>query len=232
MSHLLSDTARRGDVDSTAERYLEWEAWRREARWHPAMLPSFRVTGLEHLLDAHRHGGVLVATTHHGPYEGASRSVRAAGGPRGHVSVHPRCFVARPRPADRQYRAIVSRWNAVFDASVGVRGMTDLVKTGQVVLVAVDMPGSAEVTFAGRQILVASGVAAIATITGAPIIQRTHEYDGASWTARFHPPVHASDFADTRSVMQHLMTGFEAPILAIPEALLDPLGRWGVPRLL
>jgi lauroyl/myristoyl acyltransferase len=230
MTFLIERSGIAHDIDAAAVRYLQWEIWRREARWHPSMFPVQPVRGMENLLDAqHRSGGVVISGMHLGPYESSLYSISAAGATEVEGLISPRCFVDKPKPADRQYRKLMGRGVKVHDASIGVAGIVRLLDAGSTLFIFCDVPGSVPRQFAGQIVRGASGLAVAAISTSSLVVPAVHVKDEQGWYIRLLPALDPCDFDSPQALLQALASIHEPHVLAHPEAQLSPLNRWTIP---
>ena len=220
MEFLLSASRPDADLDAFALRHLEQVIWRRELRWRPRVITRQRVSGVEHLTRLRGPSdGLVVCFLHHGRYEGVFAALKAAGGPPVTTVGHPMMF----DPAIPDYLAANLRLGRMGSTPVpvtlGYTGLRDLVLDGQTLGIAVDLPGSTRVRFAGRDLRCASGAARIAHETGTPIVlvlPRTT--DGINQELTVTEPLLPQDHPDAESLLQAVLDGFEPSVLAWPEA--------------
>jgi lauroyl/myristoyl acyltransferase len=228
MDFVLGRSRPDADLESVAHRYLEWMTWRSELRWHSSLLTGQPVEGLEHLARAHGQGrGVVLNFMHHGTYDGLGTALAVAGFPI-HSVVEAAAF-APDAPAYLRQRLRTMRGKVVpVSAGAGTQAITDLVTAGKPVMIATDVPGRTPVEFFGRRLLGSSGAARIAKATGAPVVVVTMRPDRERrCVAQLRPVLDPADFGTAEELLAALLAVHEQSILALPEALNNPLTLWG-----
>jgi lauroyl/myristoyl acyltransferase len=228
MDFVLGRSRPEVDLEGAAHRYLDWMTWRSEVRWHTSLLSRQHIEGLEHLARARDQGrGVVLNFMHHGSYDGLSVSMSTAGFPV-HSVVEAAAFAPdAPAYLRQRLRRMRGRVTPV-SAGLGTRGITDLVSAGHIVQIATDVPGRTPVTFFGRRLLGSSGAARIACTTGAPVVVVTMRADPERRAVPVvHPALDPADFTSAEALLETLLAVHEESILALPEALNNPLTLWG-----
>jgi lauroyl/myristoyl acyltransferase len=228
MRFLLEQTELDADVDEVARAYVRYQARRGELRWHPELLTSLRVEGLDNLVTARERGhGVVLNFVHHGHYDGAFPSI-ARLGVRAHMVVYPYMLEDDAPTWLRQHVkvALVNGGTAV-SAAIGTEGMLDLLRRGEVLALASDVPGKTPVSFAGRQVLGSFGAALLATTAAAPVVVLTCEEDADGPVIRLHDPLNPAAYATPQALLRRMLELHEAVVLRWPEATDIPLSRWG-----
>lgn len=228
MAFLLERTRPTADLERAARGYVRHQALRGEARWHPKMITGLRVVGLEHLTGAQADGhGVVLSFSHHGYYEGAFASVAHRG-----VRVHMVCYGYMLRDDApgwlRQHVRVASMGgNVAVPAEIGNDGMLALLREGNILAIASDVPGRTPVRFARRDVRGSFGAARLAFAADAPVVVLTCERDECGPYVRLHPPLRPADFESPALLLRGLLDTHEAAQLAWPEATDIPLSRWG-----
>lgn len=215
-------------VEEAARAYVRYQARRGELRWHPRLLTHLRVEGLEHLTSARAHGrGVVVNFMHHGYYDGAWPSIAAAG-VRCHMVVHP--YMVEPdAPLWIQQHVRVGSANGgtAVSSAVGAEGLLDLLRRGEVLGIASDVPGRTPLRFLGHEVLGSFGAARLAADAGAPVVAMTSEEDDRGPVIRLHPPIDPADVAGPQALIEALFAIHESVHTRWPEASDLPISRWG-----
>lgn len=230
MAFLLERTRPDTDLERAARGYVRHQAMRGEERWHPEMISSLRVVGLEHLTTAQAKGhGVVLSFSHHGYYDGAFPSVARHG-----VRMHMVCYDYMLRDDApgwlRQHVRLASvGGNVPVSADVGNEGMLALLREGKILAIASDVPGRTPVRFAGRDVRGSFGAARLAFAVDAPVVVMTTERDADGAYVRLHPALEPGDFQSPALLLEGMLGTHEAAQLAWPEATDIPLSRWGVP---
>ena len=227
MQYLLGESDRAGEAESLAPRYLFWSLLRAEYRWRPWLITRQRIDGLPLLQAARRKGrGIVLSTMHHGMRGGVAASFSNAGVPL-HVIMAPE-LLNNPTPAQRQLARVVSRYAETFPAARGsYRHMVNLMHRGEVVSLSTDLPGSCPMTILGRRVQAASGAARLALETGAALVPVTTHQAGLLQTLRVHEPLDPADYTSVADLQQAIADHHEPALLAWPEAVEQPLRRWG-----
>lgn len=233
MEFLLGRSRPEADLDAATRRYIERWVWRAELRWRKSMLIRQRVEGIERLVAAREQGrGVVLNFMHHGQYDGAFPSLARAG-VSCHIVAHPFMFTPEAPDTLRQHARVGSIGGTVITTDVGMAGMLDVVRSGEILALASDSPGSSEVTFAGRRVKGSSGAARIALAADAPIVLMTShpDPDAPSGTfLRLSEVIEPSDFGSAEELLAELVRRHEGAVLAWPEGADSPLTRWAHPE--
>ena len=230
MEFLLGNERPDADIEAAAHRYVERMMWRSEARWHPSMVLPERIVGHEHVLAAQKDGrGVMVAGMHQGAL-GATPATLPDFGITCLTMTAAYTMADDAHPWLRQQVEIaLSRGGVLFTSHVGSAAVLDLLRMGEVVFMAMDVPGRTPVTFLGRQLMGSFGAARLAHAAGSPVVQRTFEIDEQGPLSRLHPPLDPCSFETPQLLLEHMVALQEAAILKWPEYVDVPTSRWGIP---
>lgn len=228
MRFLIEHTRPDLDLDEVARAYVRYQARRGELRWHPELLLGLRVDGMEHLLEAKARGrGVLLNFIHHGYYDGAFPSIAALGAP-GHMVVYPYMLEPDAPLWLRQHVRIgTANGGTAVSAAVGTEGLLDLLRRGEMLAIASDVPGRTPIGFVGREVLGSFGAARLAFDAGSPVVVLTSEEHATGPLIRLHGPFDPSDFESPKALLDRLLAIHENVVLRWPEATDLPLSRWG-----
>lgn len=212
--------------DALARAHLAHTAAREQLLQRPWLVSGMPVDDIAHLRAACSHGrGVLVSYCHFGPFPGIGVTVRE------HVeNVHHVAggWLAAPRPEFTTAR--VTRWRSIFE-NAGVPLITaegcfpvvaELLRSGAVVVMAFDWPGSAETRFLGKPVWLASGSARLAKSTGAIVVPAMRHFNRLQVRTRFGAPLDPRSHTDWCGLHAALAAQHEQWILAQPAALEDP----------
>jgi KDO2-lipid IV(A) lauroyltransferase len=226
MHYLLDGVGRGEEAEDLARDYVRRIAWRQALRWHPDVITRQPVEGMQHLRDAHAAGrGVVLSFVHHAEFGGMFASISRAGIPVRVVAASAE--MVAPGPNMIQHLSVVGSGGGLLPSNDGVAGMERTLRAGEVLAVALDVPGRTALRFAGREVHCSAGCAVAATRASAPIVVATcHPGDGIRPTIRLHPPIEPSDFASIDALMQHLATAHEPAVLASPASAYLPLTCW------
>jgi lauroyl/myristoyl acyltransferase len=228
MGFLLEKSRPEADVEKIARAYVRRQTWRGELRWHPETITHFPVEGIEHLRVAQAGGhGVILNFMHHGTYEGSLASVGRLGAG-SHMMVYP--YMVRPdapRWLKQHIHVACMGGGRAVSTEVGSQGILDLLRRGEVVAIASDVPGRTPLRFAGRDVLGSFGAARIAVDGGTQVVVMTSECDERGPFVRLHEPLDPADFENPQALLEEMLARHEAVVLRWPEETDLPLSRWG-----
>jgi lauroyl/myristoyl acyltransferase len=228
MRFLLEHTRPEADLDEIARGYVRYQARRGELRWHPELITGLRVDGIGFLLGARSAGrGVLLNFVHHGYYDGGFPSIARLGVP-SHMVVYP--YMLEPdAPLWLQQHVKVGTANGgtAVSAAIGTAGMLEILRRGDVLAIASDVPGRTPMKFVGREVLGSFGAARLAAEAGSPVVVMTSEEDEQGPIIRLHEPLEPADFDTPQALLERMLAIHEDVILRWPEATDLPLSRWG-----
>jgi lauroyl/myristoyl acyltransferase len=226
MRFLLEHTRPDADLEEVARDYVRVQALRGELRWHPEMLSTLRVEGLDHLVAARDRGqGVLLSFVHHGRFEGGFASV-ARLGVRLHMVAYPYMLEPDAPLWLRQHVKIACLYGGTpVSAAVGTDGLVAHLRDGAVLAIATDVPGRTPMRFAGREVLGSFGAARLATMTGAPVVVLTTEFDDRGVHVRLSEPIESAGL-EPRELLEQMLAIHESVQLRWPEQTDIPLSRW------
>ena len=227
MRFLLEHTRPDADVEAVARAYVRYQARRGELRWHPELLTSLRVDGIGYLLGARSSGrGVLLNFVHHGYYDGAFPSIARLGAP-AHMVVYPYMLEPdAPLWLQQHVRVGTANGGTTVSAAVGTDGLLDLLRRGEVLAIASDVPGRTPLTFVGREVLGSFGAARLAAEAGSPVVVMTSEEDERGPFIRLHEPLDPRDYDSPHALLAAMLAIHQDVVLRWPEATDLPLSRW------
>lgn len=216
--------------DRVAREHLSHAAAREQLIWRPRMILDAAVEGGAHLASAKASGrGVLVSYCHFGPFPAIGVSAlkfandvhQVAGG-----------WLAAPRPGSGRAR----RWRGIFERAgvplIGAKGcfpvVAELLRRGAVVVMAFDWPGSAESSFLGKRVMLASGTARLAQSTGALVVPAMRRFQQLEVRTVFGAPLNPAAYDDWQHLHDEVAAQHDRWILTCPAALEDPrrAGAW------
>jgi lauroyl/myristoyl acyltransferase len=232
MLYLLEHSERAPEVDDLARSWVYETLKREELLWRPWLSTHMEVEGTEILeLLTSRGTGCVLSFMHQGMYMGLFGSLGALGFTT-HVATLPAFFrgdVTGPVLWRRQQIVRVFGGNGArpFPARGAYSTMLDLVAAGEIVAIATDVPGRLPMTFLGRRVSAASGPARLALEAEIPIVPVTSHRSGHRQRFRIEEPIWPAEHADLNSMQQAIADRHAPAILAWPEAVQEPLARWG-----
>jgi lauroyl/myristoyl acyltransferase len=228
MSYLLGRSSRSDEAPDLAREYVRLTRLRAELSMRPWL--TVELDGLATVRGLLAESGLLVSFVHQG------RSGRA-------FDVFRRNKIAVTLPAsphlvgpdaarESQHRmAMLGQGTTTVVSARGSRALLrDLLLDGGCVAIAHDVFGRCEVTFLGRRVKCAAGIAELSIETGCPILPIFNlPIPGRALTRiQVGDPLVPSDFDAPADMLQALVSVHEPAILAWPEAVDMPLLR-GLP---
>jgi lauroyl/myristoyl acyltransferase len=225
MRFLLGKSSRAGEIEEIAYRYIERQKWRDELRWHPRLICRQRVDGID-ILRRDPSRPMILNFMHHGQYDGLHPSLAYHGVPCHLVAAGQSMEGASA--ARRQHIKVVIR-NGIIVREAGTANIAAVLKPGVTLSIASDVPGRTAVTFLGRRVLGSSGTAHLSFSTNTPVaVITTHPTgpDSSHW--RIHEPLEPTDFDAPLDMLTEILRIHEKAILAWPEAVDYPIGRWRI----
>jgi len=231
MRFLLEKSRPEVDIEEKAKAYVRRMILRGELRWHPEfVIDQQRVVGFENLVAARHLGrGVVINYMHHSYFESltpvlAKRGVRCLMMGFDHI-------LGDDNPGWlRQNLALAAMGgNVAVSVSIGAEGIANLLREGNVVTIATDVPGSTPIRFAGRDLVGSFGAARVATMTGSPVVVATNEIDDdGTPLVRIHDPLDPGDFDTPRDLLERMLEIHQDVVLRWPEESDIPLSRWAL----
>lgn len=230
MSFLLAETGRASEIEQAATKNLTNYLWRSEIRWHPRRVTRQRVEGAENLRSAHALGrGVVLNFMHHGQYDGVFASVRRATGIPISTITAAETLTVDTESWRRQHAKLVAAGGETVTATVGLKGIVERLRHGQVIAIASDVAGGTEVQWAGRRVGGASGAVRAASMADAPVVLLTSHLgeDGEPYV-RLSEPIEPTDYATVEALLQAVVADHESAVLAWPDGAHLPASRWRI----
>jgi lauroyl/myristoyl acyltransferase len=222
-----------GDLDALGKAYMFESLKREELGWRPWLMMRFPVDGIERLRAVRDAGtGGIVSFLHHGQYHGVFGSL-AHHGVSARVAAAP-WFVHRHAPdhagrLNGRIDAAVTRYGVqIFDATASYASIREMLRSGALVGIAADVPGTTEVGFLGRRVSIRSGAARLAIDAGVPIIQITARRRGLTQRLQVEEPIEPGRFADFRELLGEIVARHEPAVRAWPAAFHWPLRRFNL----
>jgi lauroyl/myristoyl acyltransferase len=228
MEFLLGCSERAAEVPQLAYAYAQQMMIRAYLRWHPRLVTSQRIKGLEWLTSRRDESrSVILSFLHHHRYEAMFASIVRAGGPRSTIVVTEAITKPEAGVAFAQHMRLVRRGGPIVLAESGTQGLAAELKPGTVLSLALDFPGRTPVTFLGRRVLAPFGTPRLAQLTNSQIVLATHQRDEEGPYVQLHAPLEPTDYADPGDLLVDLLGRFEPSVLEWPEALESPRARFG-----
>ena len=226
MADLLLHTPRGPEAHELARRWLVEKSRVGELLWRPWLLKHSRIFGREHWDAAHRPGrGLLLVMGHFGP-DWATSAILCKYGLDHYVIVHPHYWAPVPGYAGLMKR---HRRREYFEKSLGAERALlsdgpperplELLRAGETIVIAFDVPGSAATPFLGRSVALAGGVATLPFKANAMVLPAVPERHGTRSHLRLLPPIDPADYRDPRSLRAAIAQTFEPVVLDRPDAV-------------
>lgn len=229
MAFLLERTRPEVDLDEVAERHLEFSIRRSELRWHPRLLATQPVVGVENVLAAQEGGrGVILNFMHHGQYSGFLGSLLDAG-IRGHAVVRPQMLDPHAAPMIKADLDMIVRGGGLAISSDAPRTLIDELRKGAAIAIATDVPGPTLMTMYGRQVMGSPGAARLAIRLGVPVVLAQSKRSSSHTYFQLSEPMEPAEAGSEHDLLQEMARRQQDNILEWPEAADHPLFRWGVP---
>lgn len=228
MRVLLERTERAPEIPDLARRYAEHSMARRYLRWHPRALTRQRVQGVEWLTTRRDPArGTVLNFLHHHHYEGMFASLARVGVDMDILALAD--ALAPGVPAElRQHMRLIGSGGHLIPTTEGSAAVKERLLQGRIVAIASDVPSRTVVEFLGRRVLGSSGAARLAVATESPAVVVTPVREaGGGHYLQVHPPLEPSDFATPEELLAAMLRMHEVAVLAWPEALENPVSRWG-----
>jgi lauroyl/myristoyl acyltransferase len=227
------------ETERFARRHLREYRMQDELFWRPWLVPRMRIDGIEHLEPGR---GTIVAGMHVGPMPALQHALTlrmAAAGRRFYISRWDKIDSPRlgtgararyvPTKVDRLERA-----GARFVGRGGSYALIrELLGRGEACWLAIDTTATGRgrvVTLAGRKIRLATGIAALARETGAPILPAVAFRDRWRESASILDPVDPAGFSSEEALHDHLVGLANEMIAPRREQIMPDLAmamQWG-----
>lgn len=228
MSDLLQFTPRAHETRQATRRHLRERSMMRELMWRPWLLRWARIDGA-HALDEARDGGLgcVVVIAH----IGASWAVSGIFGRYGYDDVHvvasahyfddlPDDLVGRThRHLHQTYAMDALGPDRVHSNTAPPERLTELIRAGDTVAIAFDVPGSTATPFLGRSVALASGPASLAFQTGAKVVPVIARRSGVRLRLQILTPIEPTDYRDLPSLRAAIARAYEPILLKNPEII-------------
>lgn len=210
------------------------ESEAREAFIHrPWMAAGIPLTGADELRAALCGGrGVLASYCHLGPFAGIGVTIAEHAGDV-HQVIGPWLLEPQRGPAERRRRAWLSMFDAAGVPMIVATGcfpaVLERLRSGAVVVMAFDWPGSTETMFLGRPAMLVSGTARLAVEADALVVPVARSFRGLRLRTVAGPPLDPRRHSGWRDLHAALAARHGRWILERPGALEDPRrpGAWG-----
>jgi hypothetical protein len=226
MRHLLEFTDRAPEIPVLAKRFAEETMLKTHLRWHPRLVTSEPVRGMEHLTtDRDPSRSVVLSFMHHYRYEGMFRAVSRRG-----VDLD---ILGTPLWEDptisvpfRHHLKLVASGGRMIPATGGTEKFAAMMKPGTTMAIASDLPGHTPVTFLGRRVLGSFGAARIACMTNSQVVLIRAWKDEDGSYLKVEPPLEPGDFAGPKELLEEILRLHGEAVLAWPEVVDMPRARF------
>jgi hypothetical protein len=225
MMDLLLHTPRAPEAQELAERWLVEKSRVGELLWRPWLLKHSRILGREHLDAADPSRGRVIVMGHFGP-DWAISAILCKYGLDHYVIVHPHYWDPTPgyaglmkRHRRREYFEKSLEPEHALSSDGPPERPLELLRAGETIVIAFDVPGSAATPFLGRSVALAGGVATLPFKAGAMVIPAIPERHGTRSHLRLLPPIDPADHRDPRSLRSAIAHAFEPIVLDRPDAV-------------
>jgi lauroyl/myristoyl acyltransferase len=228
MDFLLGRSERAGEAASLARGWVEHMALRQYLRFKPRAITRQPVRDIEWLTtkrDPDR--GVVLSFAHHNSYDGLFASISRLG-PKLDVVMTPDMMTPSAPIAYRQHYAVCRMGSNVIPSDLGTEALTQVLERRGILGIASDFPGRTEVTFLGRRVMGSFGAARMATATNSPVVVvTTRRTDAGEPYLQVHEPLEPASYAEPGALLDDILRLHGEAVLAWPEALESPMGRFG-----
>ncbi len=233
MAAVVGGTPRAHEVEALARAHVVETETYKELFWQPWPTPRMDADSARRLEQALRgERGVLVSLSHLGPLFLHVRAVSARSTP---YIVSAPYFFAAPEPGywgrrlARMWKHVQQRDERMVCTGAGASEvLAELLRQREVVVIYFDMPGSRGTRFLGKEVMLGTGTARLATQTDAlvlPIRSRLHGTRG--WTD-VAEPLDPRAMSGWEELHEAIAAVHERWILELPHTLEDPnrAGAW------
>jgi lauroyl/myristoyl acyltransferase len=236
MKDLLLYTPRASEAEVLARRYRREHARMIELLWRPWLFKRSRVIGKEHWDAAHAGKGGCVAVIGHMGGTWAVAPILGRHGLHVHQVTSPHYWQQEfggllglaTLHMGREYGDKALGSSRLIPSNARPERLIELIESGESLLIAWDVPGSAATPFLGRSVALGGGPATIAFRTGAKVLPMIPERHGWHIHLRMLEPLDPADYRDRQSLRAAIARTFEPLVLAKPEILEIP---WFPPPL-
>jgi lauroyl/myristoyl acyltransferase len=227
MEFLLGCSERAGEVPELARAYTEQGMLRTWMRWQPRAITRQEVRGAEWLTSRRDLSRPLVLSfMHHARYDGMFASLARHGADLRILTLADALEADAPTQI-RQHVRVVRRGGTMLPTTGGTGAVLAALQPGVTLAIASDVAGQTPVEFLGRRVLGSSGAARIAVATDSPVVLVTSHREGEGHYLQVHPPLEPSAFGGWEELLAEILSRHGEAVLAWPEALDNPLHRWG-----
>jgi hypothetical protein len=229
---VLAGTERAPDVERVARRRLIEDRMSAVMFWRRSWAND-RTIGIEVVKEARASGrGAIYSFIHLGAYQGVFAPVHRLG-IKTHFPVGPWLTDA---PEDNEWGLRVEHWRRrleVLDVgTIPLKGSYEvlraLLEQRKLVMIAFDMPGSYEIDYLGKPVMLASGTANLAFQTDSVVIPAHRIRHGLGYTIEIGAALDPREAESPLELTQQLAAVHERRVLNAPEGLEDPTrpGAW------
>jgi lauroyl/myristoyl acyltransferase len=216
MRHILRGTAREGEAEELACRHVRRSRVIDQLMWRPQDCAGAKIERAG-TLDALRAAGQGALVAHMHLYLMAPQVYALAA--QGYVDALVLSRDDPPTELQRLYNRTFAGWGVeLIEAHGGFGHILAQPHQGRLCHIALDVPGRSPCVFLDKPAHLASGIAALAFASGAPIVLAVPYRHGSRFRVRIGEPFHAAAFDSPAALTRHIATLASAAILAAPDA--------------
>jgi hypothetical protein len=224
---VVAGTELAGEVDQLTRRRLIESEIHEALYWRPWTPPAIDSASRANLLDAIATGrGVMLSCCHLGPFFLGAAGICSLGvelySTTGPWLLEPPTAGYWGRRVDRWIREIAARGEHLISTTGAFDVVRVLLEEGRLVKLFFDMPGGTRTEFLGKPVMLASGSARLAWMTGALLVPMHLRRSGHGGVLRFGAPLDATAHESHESLHRALASIHERAILEDPSGLEDP----------
>jgi len=219
MTHMLRGTSREPEVARLARRSVIRSRGLLELLWRQDVSARGRIEGEPTLAGLRAAGAGAVVVHTHLCWIAPQVYALAA---QGHVDTLVLVLDDPPTELQLHWHRVLTAWGVtLLPANGSFDRILAHLREGHLCHIALDVPGSTPTTFLDKPARLASGPAALAFASGAPVVPVVPRCPGPGLRVRVREPLPPGDFADAAALTRHLADLASADILAAPELYHD-----------
>ncbi len=224
---IVAGTRRADEVDELTRRRLIEIEIHEALYWRPWPPPAIDEESRENLFSAIATGrGVMISCCHLGPFFLGATGICSLGvelySTTGPWLLEPPAAGYWGRRVDRWIREIAARGEHLISTTGAFDVIRVLLEEGRLVKLFFDMPGGTRTSFLGKPVMLASGSARLAWMTGALVVPMHIHRSGHRGGLRFGTPIDSTAHDGHEPLHLALASIHESAILEDPPGLEDP----------